>query len=69
MDCSDSNEDRVSNKVLKRMIIRIIIKIEEDVNNCLNEFWQNTYEQVNKIRKKMQTQKLFFKKHVKIAEM
>jgi hypothetical protein len=60
MDCSDSNEDRVSDKVLKRMIIRIIIKIEEDVNNCLNEFWQNTYEQVNKIRKKMQTQKLFF---------
>jgi hypothetical protein len=38
MDCNDSNEDRISDKALKRMIIRIIIKIEGDVNKCLNEF-------------------------------
>jgi hypothetical protein len=38
MDSNDSNVDRISDKAFKRMIIKIIIKIEEDMNKHLKEF-------------------------------
>jgi hypothetical protein len=48
------------------MIIGIINKTEEDMNKCLKEFWENTYEQVSKISKKMKDAKEEFNTNIKI---
>jgi hypothetical protein len=42
------------------MIIKIGSEIKEDMNKCLNEFWENTNKQLNEIRKTMKDTKYEF---------
>jgi peptidoglycan hydrolase CwlO-like protein len=65
MHTNNSEADEVTQ--LKRMIIRMINEIKEDINKCLNEFQQNT-NQLNKLRKIMQDMKEEFNNDIEILK-
>jgi hypothetical protein len=48
------------------MTIGMINKIEEDMNKYLKKFWEYTYEQMSKIRKKMKDAKVEFNTNIEI---
>jgi acetyl-CoA carboxylase alpha subunit len=50
VDTDDNEEDEISHKAFKTMIIRMTNKIKDDMNKCLNKFQENTNKLLNEIR-------------------